>query len=421
MNLSNSACCRAFAAVAVVLVVVAQILSPADSDTAPSRLLMRFFYFPAGWSVSIFLLIVLSTQERAKLLGWMLACAGAGGLASAMWEGSADGLLRGLVGGAGLSPYLFALRRIGANSGMERSRWIDLLAVASLIHISALAIPFFRDQTARWLPAIVDLPIARLDEAFGAQPSAAMAEIFAALPALHSLSLAAYAFVQLPIVVVAAVHWKTKDPADVSILPAFIIGSMIGFTCYWLTPAIGPRAYFGADFPLAHATAGYLANLPVFDFDPGHPRNAMPSMHISWAALVFLYTRGFPMWARFYAGAFALLTACATLGLGEHYLMDLVVAAPLVLLVRALCATRLSRADGARLRSAAAGLALLAFWIAAIRIGLSFAPPMALILIALTVGASALLEHALACAENVHARPKIVPAPEFAGVLISLR
>jgi hypothetical protein len=214
-----------------------------------------------------------------------------------------------------------------------------------------------------------------------------MANVFAALPTLHNLSLAAYAFVQLPIVVVAAFHWKRKEPGDISILPAFIIGSMIGFTCYWLTPAIGPKVYFGADFPLAHATAGYLANLPLFDFDPAHPRNAMPSMHISWALLVFLYTRGFPIWARFYAGAFVFLTACATLGLGEHYLMDLVVATPLVLLVRALCAAGLTWADAARLRGALVGLALLTFWIVAIRLGPSIAPSIALILTALTVGA----------------------------------
>ena len=417
MRLSNALHCRAFAVVAVVLVVVAQLLSAPDSDTAPSRLLMRFFYFPAGWSVSIFLLIVLAARERAMCLGWILACAGAGGLASAAWEGSANGLLRGLVGGAGVAPYLFALSGIVARSGTERSRWIDLFAVASLIHISALAIPFFRNQTAQWLPRIVDLRIAALDEAFGAQPSSAMANAFAALPALHNLSLAAYALVQLPIVAVAAFHWKTKEPEEFSILPAFIIGSIIGFACYWLTPAIGPRAYFGADFPLAHATAGYLATLPLLDFDPAHFRNAMPSMHIAWALLAFLYARGLPVWARFSVGAFVLLTACATLGFGEHYLVDLVVATPLVLLVRALCATGLHWADRARSRGAVTGLALLAFWIAAIRLAPSIAPPVALFLIALTVGVSALLEGALACAENGHARPKISAAPDSPDVL----
>ncbi|MGO8833512.1 MAG: phosphatase PAP2 family protein [Roseiarcus sp.] len=421
MKLSNSLSCRASAIAALALVALAQFLSAADSDTAPSRLLIRFFCFPAGWSVAIFLLIVVSMRDRAILVGWMLSCASVGGLAGAALGSSRPDLLGGVVGGFGFAPYLFALWRIGANSRAERSQWIDLLAAASLIHISALAIPFFRDQTARWLPAIVDLRIAELDEAFGAQPSSAMANVFAALPPLHSLSLAAYAFVQLPIVVVAAFHWKRKVAGEISILPAFIIGSMIGFACYWLTPAIGPRAYFGADFPLMHTTVDYLANRALLDFNASHPRNAMPSMHISWALLVFLYTRGFPLWARFYAGAFVFLTACATLGLGEHYLMDLVVAAPLVLAVRALCAAGLNWAESARLRGAATGFALLAFWIGAIRLGPSIAPSTALILVALTVGASALLEHALARAENVHMRPKVIPAPESPGVLISLR
>ena len=53
---------------------------------------------------------------------------------------------------AGLAPYAFTLARIAQGSGPERSRWIDLLAVASLVHVTSLCIPYFRDNTAIWLP-----------------------------------------------------------------------------------------------------------------------------------------------------------------------------------------------------------------------------------------------------------------------------
>jgi hypothetical protein len=65
-------------------------------------------------------------------------------------------------------------------------------------------------------------------------------------------------------------------------LPAFMIGAIVGFTCYWLAPAIGPKVYFAAEFPLMHADAAILNRLSLYDFNPHHPRNDMPSMHFSW-------------------------------------------------------------------------------------------------------------------------------------------
>ena len=56
-----------------------------------------------------------------------------------------------------------------------------------------------------------------------------------------------------------------------------MIGSIVGFTCYWLAPAIGPKVYFAGRFPLLHATQSYLDHLPLYDFNPHHPRNDMPS------------------------------------------------------------------------------------------------------------------------------------------------
>jgi hypothetical protein len=400
MKLSNSLYCRGLCLVAILLLLVAEMFAPAGSGLAPFQLLIPSFFYPAGWSVAIFVLIVVSMRDRVILAGFIAACAAAGSIAALAGGGSAQDIERFSVVAGGLAPYLFILARVATNSGAERSRWIDILAVASLIHACGLVNPFFRDRTSEWLPGIVDLRIARLEEALGGQMSAVMANVFAAWPFLHRLSFAAYTFVQIPIVVVAALHWRRKGAADFSVLPAFIIASMIGYVLYWLAPAIGPKAYFGADFPLLHATPEYLMRQPLFDFDPGHARNAMPSLHITWALLIFLYTRGFDGGARVYAALYVFLVACATLGLGEHYLMDLIVASPLVLLVRALCAAGLRWANADRWRPAAAGLVMLTFWIATIRVGLVLAPPLVIALAAVTVAASFWLERALARAED---------------------
>jgi PAP2 superfamily len=352
---------------AVTLVVYAQLFAPAGSEVRPSDLLILFFCYPPGWTMTIFLMIVLPRADRRALAGVIAVGAGVG---------------------------------VARSSGPERASWVDLLAVSSLVHVTSLCIPYFRDNTAIWLPRILDADLARLDEAFGAQPSALMAIAFRELPFLGTASLIVYTFVQLPITVVAAFQWKRKAADELSVLPAFMIGSIIGFTCYWLAPAIGPKVYFGGQFPLMHATPEYLDQLPLYDFNPHHPRNDMPSMHFSWAVMTFLFTRGFPFVARAYAALFAILTLCATIGLGEHYLIDLIVGMALVLLVRGLTAARLPWRDPDRLRAALIGFAMLSAWIASIHFQSPIAPPITVLLSLATIGAAVGFERALARAEG---------------------
>jgi hypothetical protein len=66
------------------------------------------------------------------------------------------------------------------------------------------------------------------------------------------------------------------------------------------------------------------------------------------------------------AGLFLILTLLATLGLGEHYLIDLIVAVPYTVSVRALC---MSRAGWSRERvlTAAFNAVLVAVWLVLLR------------------------------------------------------
>jgi len=63
---------------------------------------------------------------------------------------------------------------------------------------------------------------------------------------------------------------------------------------------------------------------------PDVPRNAIPSLHVAWCLLVVYSSWQFrSRILRAYAILSLVLTAAATLGLGEHYLVDLIVAGPL--------------------------------------------------------------------------------------------
>lgn len=87
------------------------------------------------------------------------------------------------------------------------------------------------------------------------------------------------------------------------LLWGLLLAGLLAVPCYLLFPAVGP----------------------VHVGDPHAPRNCMPSLHLTWALLLWVNSRG---WIRWAALAFALIIALATLATGEHYVLDLVMALP---------------------------------------------------------------------------------------------
>jgi hypothetical protein len=96
------------------------------------------------------------------------------------------------------------------------------------------------------------------------------------------------------------------------------------------------------------------------------PRNAMPSLHMAWALLLWCSCRPFSSLSRGFALAYVVLTVVATLGTGEHYLADLVVALPFSVAVQALWTP--SR-NVVRYAVLAAGTSLMLMWLLALRYG----------------------------------------------------
>jgi len=108
---------------------------------------------------------------------------------------------------------------------------------------------------------------------------------------------------------------------------ACCVTGIVGFLFYQVLPGTGPRYLFEGRFPFGAApSAGSLAATAVLS--TAYTRNAVPSLHVTWAALAAWYSAGAPMVVKAIAIAFALLTVLATLTTGEHYVVDLFVAAP---------------------------------------------------------------------------------------------
>jgi PAP2 superfamily len=108
------------------------------------------------------------------------------------------------------------------------------------------------------------------------------------------------------------------------LLSACVIGPALAFVFYLLVPACGPLYAF------PHWPASDLQVVqPAMIF----PRNCFPSMHLGWALLLALNTKGFWRWTFL---IYSVLMALATVAGGQHYFMDVIAAVPFVFAVQAI-------------------------------------------------------------------------------------
>jgi hypothetical protein len=153
---------------------------------------------------------------------------------------------------------------------------------------------------------------------------------------------------------------------------AFLVTGPLGILFYNLFPATGPIHLFAGNFPFHPLTIEQAARLAAEPIVILAPRNAIPSLHMAWVLLAWWYSRGLSWWSRGIVLAFVVFTALATLGTGEHYFIDLIVAFPFTLMIRALCTFSLPWKSRRRIEALLAGLAGTLVWFALLRFGLKF-------------------------------------------------
>ena len=103
-----------------------------------------------------------------------------------------------------------------------------------------------------------------------------------------------------------------------------LLGGFIAILCYAAFPAVGPRHY------------EWVANAPQLS-----ARNCVPSMHLTWAFLIAINARAWPLRLLFWI--YVCLMILATIGLGEHYLIDLLLAIPYTIAIQRLTVRLLER------------------------------------------------------------------------------
>jgi PAP2 superfamily len=406
---------RTIACLLLLGVAAVEVASAIFGGIEPHRVAVRMLGLTPGWSLFAYCVAVASPPLRVTLFKAALILSGLGlavdlaqGLAGAQspiwWAGL----------GLGASP-LVCLGWAFLRSGRREAALVDQAAAASVLYLSSLMMPFFLFQTTQWFPTVMDPGIAFADEALaGFQPSGLLALAFAKSDALRVTSSLVYGFLPVAVAAVAGFEARSGALRDAGVLSTFLIAALLGYACYALMPTIGPRAFFGEAFPLMNASAAFLESRPRVDFDPTHFRNAVPSLHVTWAALALLACRGRSMLASVLMSLFLAFTILATLGLGEHYLVDLVVAAPFLLVVRAASSIKVSRFSPERLGGLVVGSALLALWAWHIRSGSLLGASSAFVTVfsLVTVGLSAWLELTLFRAEKRMPGAAPLAAPE---------
>jgi hypothetical protein len=149
------------------------------------------------------------------------------------------------------------------------------------------------------------------------------------MPLLHL----AYATILLMMALIVLLHLRIQSAGWGLALTAFLLAGAAGGTLYHVFPAAGPVYAFAAfpELPLSSA----LTPAPAI-LDPHYVRNCMPSLHMTFALLIVINTDDLSRTVRSFTIVFTALTIIATLALGQHYLIDLIVAAPFTCAIQAM-------------------------------------------------------------------------------------
>jgi len=276
--------------------------------------------------VGTFLIAMMLRPTRRELEGSLVSSAVISTLlvVARMAAGHAPKVLDALGVALGVCGLGILLVRVLRSRGPERRHHeISFLGTSILPAFVTLTEPFL-EVTAHLHPLTHDGMVYAADGNLGVQPSFLLGRVLMSHQALGTGFEIVYAI--LPIALASIIGLHLRANTDVDVLGQYVVAGWVAFVLYHAVPVAGPVYAFQDQWPWtepASATVGYgLMKVKWI------ARNCVPSMHTTWALFVFWHARTFSRPIRWSAAAFLVLTLIATLGLGFHYVMDLVVALP---------------------------------------------------------------------------------------------
>jgi hypothetical protein len=238
--------------------------------------------------------------------------------------------------GLGMASIISLAVKIG-RTGFTEPALISSFSFSVGLPIFLVIMNFFHQVHIYLNPQTYDYYLYAFDGTLGLQASFWLGRILAKSSYLTNFCKLFYAGLPLAIVFICALEFQVRQGSYLNMLKVFIITGVIGFFLYDLYPAAGPLYRFGS-FPQAPVTAQIILEPAPLGTAA---RNAMPSLHMAWALLIWWNAQQHTRLIRLAAGFFLFFTILSTLGLGEHYLIDLIVAVPFAVAMQALCTNSL--------------------------------------------------------------------------------
>jgi hypothetical protein len=275
-----------------------------------------------------------------------------------------------LVAWLGVSSFLLLiLRRLWSATEQK-----ELLKYAIVPPLLLVLLGYFSSTlleiTDKLHPKTYDLFLFFFDGSLGVQPSFKVGHFVLRSRWLTEVALLFYYGLPIPGMLVYAKQLVRQRSYAITVFLGLLVAGPVGVLFYNLLPACGPIYLVGSDFPF-HAPASQLVTAMVLQpIEISGIRNAFPSLHMGWALLAWWYSEGLSRWTRFALFLFLAGTVLATLGLGEHYLVDLAAAFPFALLIEAGCALLVPISDRRRSMPFFAALLMLFGWLALLRFGM---------------------------------------------------
>ena len=249
----------------------------------------------------------------------------------------------------------------------HRARVRNTLIAAAAFPYFTFILAFALNLTTALRPKIYDLILYGFDETLQIHAGAWIGHLFAVSFPLRVAGILVYEYLPTAICLLLALQRARPDRFSVDPMRLFISVGVAGAVLYSVLPACGPIYAFGARFP------DNLPPLSGLEIQPfllaGKPRNAMPSLHFACALLIVWNAAGLNRVWRALAAAFLGMTFFATLGFGEHYLVDLVVAVPFAVAMQAACLESIPWICLERRTACYGSGALTLVWMAALRFG----------------------------------------------------
>lgn len=244
-----------------------------------------------------------------------------------------------------------------------RLRWLALLTLLFIFVPQPLL-----SLTATLHPQTFDLHALHFDRSVALDITPALRAFVDAVPTLADCVIFAYGVTPLVFLAVPLRQLHGKPQHVASALLMWVVMTVAATLSYQVLPITGPTYVFGAEQFVAALQDAAQLPVQVLDVKP-YPRNGMPSMHFGWlfAASIMWWQMGTRVWTRAVMIVMTALTAMATLYLGEHYTVDLVVAVPFVLASLAMSSTGVPWSSAAKRRVVTLGFGCWLVWMMVLR------------------------------------------------------